>query len=339
VIFTVADRRDPQVSSVSEEELARPRVTPWKWLLAIALACVLPYFALRGVEWKRVGSIVAHASIGYLALAGLCGTLAYLVRTLRWRVLLNAQEKLSYTTVLWASSVGYLANNYLVTGSGELLRTGMITSRSRLSKTYVFTTAMTERVVEFLTLALMASLLSLTLAHRPPWLRHLIPLVALGAVSGVVILSLLPRIDRARMRLVARVPIPAPMKARLHRLAEHVSVALGVLRNFPRATEFFALAILVWVLDAAAGVTVARALSLRLSFGVCLLLFTAMFLGSTMSAVPGALGAFQFAAVGILVPFGYSKTDAITFILADVALAYLIVTSLGLIGLWRCHKH
>jgi hypothetical protein len=33
--------------------------------VAVRLAGVLLYFALRGMEWKRVGTIVAHASIAY----------------------------------------------------------------------------------------------------------------------------------------------------------------------------------------------------------------------------------------------------------------------------------
>jgi len=37
----------------------------WKWTAAVGLAGVLLYFALRGVERKRVGAIVAHASIAY----------------------------------------------------------------------------------------------------------------------------------------------------------------------------------------------------------------------------------------------------------------------------------
>jgi len=37
----------------------------WKWPVAVGLAGVLLYFALRGMEWKRVGTIVAPASIAY----------------------------------------------------------------------------------------------------------------------------------------------------------------------------------------------------------------------------------------------------------------------------------
>jgi hypothetical protein len=37
--------------------------------IAIGLAGFLLYFALRGVEWKRIGSIVVHCRAGYLMLA------------------------------------------------------------------------------------------------------------------------------------------------------------------------------------------------------------------------------------------------------------------------------
>jgi uncharacterized membrane protein YbhN (UPF0104 family) len=322
-------------SRVSEEKVARPRFALWKWLLAIALACVLLYFALRGVEWKRVGGIVSHASIGYLALAWLCSTLAYLVRALRWRVLLDAQEKLAYTTVLWASSIGYLGNNYLPARAGELLRTGAISARSHLSKAYVFTTAMAERVIELVILVLMASLMSLTLTHPPLWIARLTFLVAIGAVGGTATLLALPWIDGGRAGFVARLPFGERAKRRLHHIAGSVTLAVSGLRDPIRLLRLCALTALVWTLDATAGMILARAIELHLLFAVALLLSTGLALGNALPSTPGAVGIFQFAAVTVLVPFGFTRTDAIAFILVAQAATYLVITALGLIGLWR----
>jgi uncharacterized protein (TIRG00374 family) len=307
----------------------------WKWIIAIALSAALLYLALRGVEWRRVGTIVVHCRIRYLMLSASCGALSYLVRALRWRVLLNAREKLTYTTVLWASSVGYLANNYLPARAGELVRTAMISSRSSLSKTYVFTTAMTERVIEFLILVLMASLLSLTLSQRPVWLMRLLLLTTLGAVGAIAFFLLLPWADHARTGLVTHLPVSERMKDRLHDITESVTLALGALRDPLRLFQVCGATAIVWTLDATAGVILAHALGMNLLFAVAVLLSTGLAIGNILPATPGAVGIFQFAAVEVLTPFHYTQTEAIAYILVAQATAYVVVTALGLVGLWR----
>jgi uncharacterized protein (TIRG00374 family) len=323
--------------AVSEEQSTRNKnaYSSWKWPIALGLAGVLLYFSLRGVEWRRVASIVAHCRADYLILALAFGTLSYLVRAMRWRILLNAQEKLAYTTVLWASSVGYLANNYLPARAGELVRTAMISSRSRLSKTCVFTTAMAERVIELIILVLMASLMSLTLSNRPAWLVRVMLLTTAGTIAGTAFFLLLPRLDRARTGFIARIPVGNKMKERLHNIAERVSLALIELRDPMRLLQVCAVTAIVWSLDATGAMILAHALGMSLLFSVALLLLTGLALGNALPSTPGAVGIFQFAAVTVLTPFNYSQTEAIAYILVAQAGGYIVITTLGLIGLWR----
>jgi uncharacterized protein (TIRG00374 family) len=327
-----------QVASVISERQTSQRKSGypyWKWPIVIGLSVFLLYLALRGVEWRRVGNIVAHCRVSYLILACSCGALSYIVRAMRWRILLSAKEKLAYTTVLWASSVGYLANNYLPARAGELVRTAMISSRSRLSKTYVFTTAMTERVIEFVILVLMAFFLSLTLPQRPVWLVRLMLLTTVSALAATAFFLLLPRVDRARTGLVTRLPVSGRTKDRLHGIAESVTLALIALRDPLRLFQVCGATTIVWTLDAAAAVILARALGMHLLFSVAVLLSTGLAIGNALPSTPGAVGIFQFAAVTVLTPFNYTQTEAIAYILVAQAAGYVVITTLGLIGLWR----
>jgi len=324
-----------RVNSVVQTVQGKSGYPYWKWPIVIGLSGFLLYLALRGVEWRRVGSIVAHCRLTYLLLACSCGTLSYLVRAMRWRILLSAKEKLSYTTVLWASSAGYLANNYLPARAGELVRTAMISSRSRLSKTYVFTTAMTERVIEFVILVLMASLLSLTLPHRPEWMGRLMLLTSVGTLGATAFFLLLPWVDRARTGLVMRLPVGSRMKDRLHGITESVTLALIALRDPWRLFQVCGATTIVWTLDATAAVILAHALGMHLLFSVAVLLSTGLALGNALPSTPGAVGIFQFAAVKVLTPFNFTQTEAIAYILVAQAAGYIVITALGLLGLWR----
>ena len=306
-----------------------------KWPFVIALAGVLLYFALRGVDWPRVAATIAHCRWQYLCLACGCSAMAYIVRAMRWRFLLTAKENIAPATVLWASSVGYLANNYLPARAGELVRTEMISSRSKLSRIYVFTTAIAERVIELIVLVFMAWLGALTLAYKPAWLSHLVLIVLLCAAAGTVFLVALPGIDRSRTGFVAHFPVSAPLKRKLHGVAESVTLALGALRSPKRLTRVCAATSLVWLLDATASVILAHGLGMQMPLAVALLLSTGLALGNALPSTPGAIGIFQFAAVTVLMPFHFTRSDAIAYILVAQAASYFVITTLGLIGLWR----
>ena len=304
-------------------------------MATFALAGVTLYLAFRGVDWRQVGRIVAHCRVEYLVLGCACGAVSYIVRAMRWRILLTAREKLPPATVLWANAVGYLANNYLPARAGELVRTVMISSRSQLTKAYVFTAAMTERIVELVILVLMAWGMSLTLPYRPAWVGRLMLLVAAGAIGGTALLLLLPRMERAREGLIARLPGGLRMKERLHDFAESVTLALNALRDPSRLLRVCLVTAIVWTLDAMAAVIVAHAMGMRLMIPVAFLLGTGLALGNALPSTPGALGISQFVAVTVLMPFGFTHNDAIAYILVAQAGNYVVITMLGLVGLWR----
>src|SRR5262249_51845883 len=139
---------------VAASEVAAPPVrrSPRYWLLSLPIAALALYFALRGVDWSRVWQIAASANIPLLVEACAVNSFSYLVRSLRWRVLLSAEGPIAYSTVFWSNSSGYLANNFLPARTGEVLRSAMISAKSGLSKTYVLTTALSERMLDGLAL-------------------------------------------------------------------------------------------------------------------------------------------------------------------------------------------
>src|SRR6476469_6616310 len=129
----------------SNEVVAEPtRKRSLYWLIALPLAALLLYLAFRGVDWRRVWHVATGANVKFLAAGWVGNNLSYLVRSLRWRVLLSAGQAIPLSTVFWSNSAGYLGNAFLPARAGEVLRSAMISARSGLSKTFVLTTALSE---------------------------------------------------------------------------------------------------------------------------------------------------------------------------------------------------
>jgi uncharacterized membrane protein YbhN (UPF0104 family) len=121
----------------------------------------------------------------------------------------------------------------------------------------------------------------------------------------------------------------------LHGVAESVTLALIALRDPSRLFRVCGATTIIWTLDATASVILAHSLGMRLLFSVAVLLSTGLAIGNILPSTPGAVGIFQFAAVEVLRPFNFTQTEAIAYILVAQGAGYLIITSLGLLGLWR----
>lgn len=323
---------EPDVLEDARRQSVRRR---WIFPVSIVLAAVLLFLSLRGVEWRRAWSIVSGCRISYLLAGASFGVIAYLIRALRWRLLLTPGEKLGFRTVLWASSAGYLGNSFLPARAGELVRTAMIASRSQLSRAYVLTTAVSERVLDVVILVLMASCLALSLEHRPAWLTGISVAAAATAFSGASFLSFLPQIDGAVRRVILKLPLSHHLRERLGRMTEGGAAAMHVFRRPALVIQFGLFTVLIWLLDASGAVVLARALGMHLSLTVALILLTGLAVGSALPSTPGAIGILQFVAVTVLVPFNFTHTDAIAFILVAQAAGYVTIAALGVIGIWR----
>src|SRR6266700_1063767 len=95
----------------SKDKLATPRPKAIYWIASLALAAVLLYYSLRGIEWLRVWQIVRGARpLGVASALGVMSVTLFL-RSFRWRVLLSAEGKVSIPMAFWATAAGYLGNN------------------------------------------------------------------------------------------------------------------------------------------------------------------------------------------------------------------------------------
>lgn len=307
----------------------------WYGLLSTALAAVLLYYSLRGVEWARVWATITHARWQYLAAACLVASCSFFLRSYRWRVLLNTDAHFDVPTVFMATMAGYLGNAFLPARAGELVRTYIISSRSSLSKTYVLTTALSERMVDAIALVLASSVVLLGVNPKPAWLGDVSRTTAVVAGVGLLAIAIMPHTGDLVERLLRRIPMPAGLRNRLLELAAQVLLGLRTFHSLKRLAEFAFWTVVIWSLDCGTVIVGARALGLDLPFRVALLLLAGLGLGSALPSTPGYVGIYQFVTVSVLTPFGVSRDDALAYSLVSQVMGYVVVLILGLPALYR----
>jgi glycosyltransferase 2 family protein len=301
--------------------------------LTAVVAATLLYYSLRDVDLRGVMQIAVGANPrGLLLVAGI-GILTLLLRALRWGILLNAQGTVGLGTAFWATAAGYFGNNVLPARAGELVRTYMISSRSSLDATFVLTTALTERIVDAVVLVAIASMILLSVPLRLGWLAGAVkPVAVLGLLAALGIL-ILPLLESVGKTALGRARLSESLRRRLVAMMEQCLRGLRTYHDGRRLLGFLALTAVIWCMDAFATIVGGAAIGLDIPIAAAFLLLAALGMASALPSPPGYVGVYQFAAVSALTPFGFSRTDAIAYVLVFQVLMVIVVAGFGSVGL------
>ena len=315
--------------------MGEKRASRWPLVLTLLLAAVLLFLAFRGANWRELVGTVQQARLGYLVLAVLVSSSSYWVRGLRWRVLICAEKVVAPATVFWAVMVGYLGNSYLPARAGEVIRAVMLGRSASLSKIFVLATALTERMLDVIALVLISLAAILSLEGLPGWLLNAVKVMGALGLAGLLVVFAAPRLENLLRRSLTWLPLPATLHARLMNVTEQFLLGMRAFQHPGRALSFASLTVVIWLADALGAMVIAQALNLSLTLPQSLLLLAAMGLASAVPSTPGYVGVYQFVAVTVLAPFGFSQSAALAYILVAQAVAYLVVIVWGLAGLWQ----
>lgn len=317
----------------TNEAIGAPRPKAIYWVISLALAAVFLYFSLRGIDWKSVWATLKSARLPIVAAATGMMSVTLFLRSYRWRVLLLARRQVSVPLAFWATSAGYLGNNVLPARAGEVIRTLMISRRSGMSKAFVLTTALSERVVDAITLITISAIVLLIMPVQVGWLSTAARPFAIVGLTGAAAIALLPPFERFWFRFLQRLPLPEKIRTPIEHILEQVLEGIRSFHDFGRLAKFLGLTALIWFVDGLTTVVAANSIGVHIRLQVAFLLIAGLGLGSALPSTPGYVGIYQFVAVNVLSPFGVRRDDAIAYILLFQAMNYVLVLLWGLIGI------
>lgn len=101
-----------------------------KYFLSMGLAGVLLWFSFREVEWADFVNELRNCRWGFIVISMVAGSVAFLIRALRWRQLLYPiDSSITRITAFNGINIGNISN-YVLPRIGEFVRCGVITRRS-----------------------------------------------------------------------------------------------------------------------------------------------------------------------------------------------------------------
>jgi uncharacterized protein (TIRG00374 family) len=325
-----------ETSTQNKLSTARSR---WYLPVAILLSLIFLYLAIRGVSWSQFWSTILNCRVQYLFPPILIAWLNFYIRSQRWGILVRARKPVPPLTMFWSTGIGYLGNNFLPFRTGEILRSVVLGYKTGISKVYVFATALTERVIDAMFLVILGLILIPSGNAAPDWLIHAMRILGVLGFMAITFLLFAPRFEKTIKYIVDHLPLPARWRISLLTFIDQFLHGAASYQNPGRSFLFLLLTCLIWLLDGFGMMFCGRAFLLNFSLSQSLLLLVGLGLSSAIPSAPGYIGVYQFAAVTILVIFGYPKSQVLAFILVAQAIGMLMTLFWGLIGFWRLGVH
>jgi hypothetical protein len=305
-----------------------------KAIAGLALSALLVWLSIRGIEFRGVIDGFRTIRCGYVLPAVAAMFLMQLLRSIRWGLILRPIEKVDQLSLFSVTSVGFLAIIAIPARLGELARPYLIAKKSRIPMSSALGTIFVERVLDSLTVLIIA-VLALFFTPLPLWLIRssvLFLLVTLG-LAAVMIRVIVRR--EATLRILAPLigRLPARYAGAVSRLIDHFIEGFRIVVD--PALLFFAtlLSIVIWLVDVVAIYLLFLAFGLHLPVAAAFVLMIILIIGIAVPTAPGFIGNWHYFCILGLGLFGIPKTDALTFAIIYHALSIGIVILLGLIFL------
>ena len=312
----------------------------WKGWVGFAISAFLIWWTLKDVPVDEVLGYVASANWWLLAAAIAAATFGFVVRALRWRVLLHPIDPdTPLRSRFGAVSIGFMANNLLPSGRvGEFARAYAM---GRFERSVPVPAAFGSLIIERLLDALMLTAFLVGAVLSPGF-----PDVELGSGFMLLVGSALTAVAAIGAGILMLLLFPAPavrliewcarrLPARFERLVvdsmEAFLESLAVVRSPALLARSLAWTVVVWLWGAFSVWLGVRAFGIETGFVSAIFAQAAIAFGASVPAAPGFFGTFHWAAIfAFATVYGADTVTTTAFAYAFHLGGFFPITFIGL---------
>lgn len=307
--------------------------------LAVAAACL--WFSVRDVEWGTVGERFDTASWASLPVMAVLLTGFFVLKAVRWRLLLMPVSVLTTRAVAGPLLIGFMANNILPAHLGELVRVHVLGRTHGVSRAAVLSTVVLERLFDLV--AILTFLVAGMLADprlRQEY-REAVIIVAVGTAAVLAAAMLFVFATEGCVRVITGVSdrwlgvLPPRWKQGLLESVTAAAGGLGALRKPGLACGIVATSFAQWLLM---GMMVWVSLETMGADGVflpSLVVVGVIAVAILLPAPPGYIGVIQFCFISVLGLYGLDSNTAMAASVYYHLWQFIPVTCVGLWCLMR----
>ena len=291
-----------------------------KFIVLTLVAVLILWFFGRNLDWQEVSQSLRRANPIYITLSVLIICLGYLLRAIRWQVLLEPISKSSLRELFATTTVGFAAI-FLIGRAGEIVRPMWLPMRDhRVRPSAALVTLGLERIFDLAALVAFFAVNLLWMSPPPGreadfrYIEWIGWVMLVGMVVGFVCLIIYQRISERFInwfeRFTARRWIPVALQRVMVSILKQLAAALNILRDWRETFWLIFWTLALWLSIAVPTWLVLLAFNSSFSFVDSLFIMGLAAVSSVVPTPGGAAGAFHTAtAASILLIKGNVRTE------------------------------
>jgi uncharacterized protein (TIRG00374 family) len=303
-----------------------------KFILLFLFAVFIFWFFGRNLDWQQVSTSLRKANPWYLTASVLIICVGYLLRAIRWKVLLEPITKSSLKELFATTTVGFAAI-FLIGRMGEIVRPMWLPMRDRrVRPSAALVTLGLERVFDMAALVCFFAVNLLWFTPQPGRETEfeyvqvaggvMLALVVLGFVALIIFQRISPRVIRWADKVTTRRWIPARLKRIILSVLRQLASALAILRDWRETFWVSFWTLTLWLAISIPTWLVLLAFDMPFTFSDSLFIMGFATVSSIIPTPGGAAGAFHTATAASLL---FLKNDIRVEDAAAVSIAMHLV--------------
>lgn len=304
------------------------------WLITVTAL----YYAFNDLNWENFFSHVSNVSLLPVLCAFIIMVLSYPLRAYRWQFLLPSPN-LTFIQSLRVLVLGFFMNNILPARAGEFVRAHVGGKVIGEKRTKVLASIVSERLADGVTISLMFAVFSLRLGDTHLSTNFLYVSLGFGAVGlGVITVIIFRKIIFSVLESLTDKFSNKAIHYALTRAQSFIE-GLSPLCNPKYSPAIILLSAIIWFVELFVYLLITHAYGSDLSFAACVLFMVAVNFSGLIPAAPGGLGVIEVVASSILVSLGVERELALTMVVTQHIMQYIVVGVPGAFILFNLKKY
>jgi len=304
----------------------------------IAIVCaaggLLLFLALRGVSLTAVRDLVAGADARWVGAALAVYLSAYVLRSLRWRLILRPVQSVRFSESFFMLMAGYFVNYVIPVRAGEVAKAFFLKRLRGVPVATSLPTIYVDKLFELLSIALVLALLPALSLRLQGYVATLVVSVLVVFLLAVALLLFALVNGRGTVRALSSATawLAPAARDRLARWFTLLVEGMGVARASARSLwALVALTAAAVLLDAVYFWLMFRAFSIEIAFPQVLFGYTLLSVSYILPTPPAQIGHNEFL-MGVIFAdgLGVDRTSAAALMLLAHALTGALITGVGL---------
>jgi hypothetical protein len=307
-------------------------------VIGVILSSFFIILAFKNFNLNDFTSAMVKVNIFLVFLAAGAFLCSYILRGIRWQIMLKSVKEIPFLTSFCILFIGYMANALLPLRLGEVIRAYVLGVKENISKLASLSSIILERIFDGMILVFFLSML-LIIYPFPGWVKNLGIFTAVLFCGGISLIFMITRYQIKIINFLCYILhfFSDTVHKKITPYIEKFVLGVGMLKNKSQSSFVAVISVFIWLNEALVYYILLIAFNITSQTLFFIALFTMIIInfGIMIPSSPGNIGTYHYFCILALTLFGVSSNTALAYAIVANALMIICTVISGVICMWH----